>query len=152
MMEAERMSSFTILMAEDDPDDRFLLKQALRELGADADLRFVEDGEELMCYLRRCKNYADPMLSPRPVLIFLDLNMPKKDGREALVEIKTDPDLQRIPVVIWTTSEEREDRMQCKKAGADVFVTKPVSYAELINTIEKVVMKYSLRERTADKA
>jgi CheY-like chemotaxis protein len=143
MMETELMSSFTILMAEDDPDDRFIMEQALRELGTDADLRFVEDGEELMRYLRRCKNYTDPMLSPRPLLIFLDLNMPKKDGREALVEIKTDPDLQRIPVVIWTTSEEREDKMQCKKAGADVFVTKPVSYAELIDRIRKLVMRYS---------
>jgi two-component system, response regulator len=79
------------------------------------------------------------MLSPRPVIIFLDLNMPKKDGREALAEIKTDPYLQRIPVVKWTTSEEREDKMQCKKAGADVFVSKPVSYAELLNAVKKPV-------------
>jgi CheY-like chemotaxis protein len=143
MMEAERMSCFTILMAEDDPDDRFLMEQAFGELGTDADLRFVEDGEELMNYLRRSGKYADPTLFPLPVLILLDLNMPKKDGRQALVEIKADPDLRRIPVAIWTTSEEKEDRIQCQKAGADVYVTKPVGYSDFISRIRELVMKYS---------
>ncbi len=126
MMETERISSFTVLMAEDDPDDRFLMEQAFLEIGNHADLPFVEDGEELMHYLRRSGKYADPTCSPRPALIFLDLNMPRKDGRQALLEIKTDPDLGKIPVAIWTTSEEVEDRIQWEIAGADVFVTKPV--------------------------
>jgi CheY-like chemotaxis protein len=137
------MSDSTILMAEDDPDDRFLMTQAFIEIGNGRDLRFVEDGEELIHYLRRSGKYTDPAISPRPVLIFLYLNMPKKDGRQALVEIKADPDLQRIPVAIWTTSDEREDKIQCQKAGADVFVTKPANYAELINSVKKLLMRYS---------
>jgi CheY-like chemotaxis protein len=123
VVEAERMSCFTLLMADDDPDDRFLTQEACRELMNCGDLRFVEDGEELMRYLLRQGRYADPTVSPRPKLILLDLNMPKKDGRRALAEIKTDPDLRRIPVVVWTTSEEKEDRIQCLKAGADDYIT-----------------------------
>jgi hypothetical protein len=90
-MEDDEMSCFTLLMADDDPDDRFLTEQACLELRSCGDLRFVEDGEELMHYLRQTGKYADPTVSPRPALILLDLNMPKKDGRQALVEIKTDP-------------------------------------------------------------
>jgi len=137
------MGCFTVLMADDDPDDRFLTEQACRELMSCGDLRFVEDGEELMHYLRRRGRYADPKISPRPALILLDLNMPKKDGRRALVEIKADPDLRSIPVAIWTTSEEREDRIQCLEAGADDYVTKPSGYAELVSNIERLVTRYS---------
>lgn len=137
------MTRFTVLMAEDDPDDRFIMEQALRGIESGGDLRFVVDGEELMQYLRRLGNYADPMLSPRPALILLDLNMPKKDGRQALLEIKADPDLQRIPVVIWTTSYEKEDKVRCQKAGADVYVTKPPSYTELVNSVRKFLARYS---------
>jgi CheY-like chemotaxis protein len=143
------MSSITILMAEDDPDDRFLMKQAFLEIGTDADLRFVEDGEELMDYLLRSGKYTDAALSPRPGLIFLDLNMPKKDGRQALLEIKTDPNLERIPIAIWTTSNEVEDKIRCEIAGADVFVTKPTGYTELVDTVKKMVKKYSSQEGTA---
>jgi DNA-binding response OmpR family regulator len=85
------------------------------------------------------------------VLILLDLNMPKKDGRQALLEIKADPDLQRIPVVIWTTSVEREDKIYCKKAGADAFVTKPANYAELINSVKAFVSKYSSQGTAANR-
>jgi CheY-like chemotaxis protein len=137
------MSDSTILMAEDDPDDRFLMRQAFIEIGNGRDLRFVEDGEELIHYLRRSGKYTDPGFSPRPMLIFLDLNMAKKDGRQALIEIKVDPDLQTIPVVIWTTSDEREDKINCEKAGADVFVTKPVSFTELSNSVKTLVTRYS---------
>ena len=136
------MGRFTILMADDDPDDRFLTQEACRELMSCGDLRFVEDGEELMRYLLRQGKYAGPKLSPRPKLILLDLNMPKKDGRRALAEIKTDPDLRRIPVVVWTTSEEKEDRIQCLKAGADDYITKPAGYAELVNNINRLVTRY----------
>jgi CheY-like chemotaxis protein len=143
MMEAARMGCFTVLMADDDPDDRFLTEQACRELMSCGDLRFVEDGEELMHYLRRRGRYADPKISPRPALILLDLNMPKKDGRQALVEIKADPDLQKIPVAIWTTSDEKEDKIQCLKAGADDYVTKPAGYADLLSSIGRLVTRYS---------
>src|SRR5437763_1448340 len=105
-MKDDQLNSFKILMAEDDPDDRFFVAQAFQELGRYGDLRFVEDGQELMDYLRRLGKYADPMLSPRPMLILLDLNMPRKDGFQALLEIKTDPDLNLIPVAIWTTSAD----------------------------------------------
>lgn len=151
MMETDLMSCFTILMAEDDADDRFLMEQALRETGTCLDFRFVEDGEELMDYLLRSGKYTDPELSPRPVLIFLDLNMPKKDGRQAAVEIKANPDLRRIPVVIWTTSDEREDKIQCQKAGVDVFMTKPVSYSELVNSVRTFVTRYASKGINAEK-
>ena len=136
------MTGYTILMAEDDPDDRFLVQEAFREIGSCGDLRFVEDGEELMQYLGRAGKYADPMLSPRPALILLDLNMPKKDGRQALVEIKTDPDLQKIPVVVWTTSDEREDKAECEKAGASSFITKPLKYSELVDAVRNIVAQH----------
>ncbi len=145
------MTRFTILMAEDDPDDRFVMKHAFQDIEFVIDLRFVKDGEELLNYLFRSGKYADAALYPLPVLIFLDLNMPKKDGRQALVEIKTDPDLQRIPVVIWTTSNETEDKIQCEKAGADVFVTKPASYDELVNNVKGLVTRYSSPGTMADK-
>ena len=151
-MGSEPRSPFTILMAEDDPDDRFLVEEAVLQLGGGAELRFVEDGEELMRYLRRSGNYADPLLSPRPSLILLDLNMPKKDGRKALVEIKGDPGLQGIPVAIWTTSSEREDRIHCQKAGAEVYVTKPENYTELMNSVRKLITQYSPRQSSLDPA
>src|ERR1043166_7596979 len=94
----------TILMADDDADDRQLTKEAFEESRIANDLRFVEDGVELMDYLYRRGKYQDPTVSPRPGLILLDLNMPKKDGREALKEIKSDPKLKHIRVVILTTS------------------------------------------------
>jgi two-component system, response regulator len=150
MTGAGRMNRFTVLMAEDDPDDRFLIGEALQETGTCVDLRFVEDGEELMDYLHRLGKYTDPELSPLPLLIFLDLNMPKKDGRQAIVEIKANPDLQGIPVIIWTTSDDREDKIHCKKAGADVFVTKPASYAELISSVKSLVTRYSLQGTTTN--
>src|SRR5215203_4183751 len=100
-----RSKPITILMADDDPDDRQLTKEAFEEARLANDLRFVEDGEELMDYLCRRGNYADPACSPRPSLLLLDLNMPKKDGREALKEIKADPQLRQIRVVVLTTSK-----------------------------------------------
>jgi CheY-like chemotaxis protein len=142
-VENEKVPDFTILMAEDDPDDRFLMEQAFLEIGTAGDLRFVEDGEELIHYLLRSGKFSDATISPRPVLILLDLNMPKKDGRQALLEIKADPDLRGIPVVIWTTSDDREDKVQCRSAGADVFVTKPSNYIELVNSVRTLVRRYS---------
>jgi two-component system response regulator len=121
-----------ILMADDDADDRMLTRDALEESRVLNELRFVEDGEELMEYLTRKGKYADIKDSPRPGLILLDLNMPKKDGREALKEIKSDPNLRRIPVVIMTTSKAEEDIFRSYDFGASSFITKPVTFDRLV--------------------
>jgi CheY-like chemotaxis protein len=121
-----------ILMADDDADDRMLTRDALEESRVLNELRFVEDGEELMEYLTRKGKYADAKDSPRPGLILLDLNMPKKDGREALKEIKSDPNLRRIPVVIMTTSKAEEDVFRSYDFGASSFITKPVTFDRLV--------------------
>lgn len=122
-----------ILMADDDADDRMLTKDALEESRVLNELRFVEDGEELMDYLTRRGRFSDPADSPRPGLILLDLNMPKKDGREALKEIKADPDLRRIPVVVMTTSKAEEDVFRSYDIGASSFITKPVTFGRLVD-------------------
>ena len=121
-----------ILMADDDADDRMLTRDALEESRVLNELRFVEDGEELMEYLTRKGKYADAKESPRPGLILLDLNMPKKDGLEALKEIKSDPNLRRIPVVIMTTSKAEEDVFRSYDFGASSFITKPVTFDRLV--------------------
>jgi len=124
-----------ILMAEDDPDDRLMTKEALSECRLANELRFVDDGEELLDYLYRRGNYHDPELAPRPGIILLDLNMPRKDGREALKDIKTDPELRRIPIVVLTTSKAEEDILRSYNLGANSFITKPVSFEGLVNVI-----------------
>lgn len=131
----------TILMAEDDPDDRLLARQALKAERLANDLHIVEDGAELMDYLYRRGNYSDPAAAPRPGLILLDLNMPKLDGREALAQIKADPGLRRIPVVILTTSKAEEDVCSSYDNGASSYITKPVSFEGLANVIQ-VLGKY----------
>ena len=127
------MQSVTILIAEDDEDDRLLAEDAILESGVGGDLRFVENGEELLDYLHRRGEFQDPASSPRPNLILLDLNMPKKDGREALSEIKRDPSLRRIPIVILTTSKAEEDVLKIYDLGGNSFVTKPVSFEGLVD-------------------
>jgi len=121
-----------ILMADDDADDRMLTKDALTESRVLNDLRFVEDGEELLDYLKGRGAYTDREKSPKPGLILLDLNMPKKDGREALKEIKADPELRRIPVVVMTTSKAEEDVYRSYDLGASSFITKPVTFDRLV--------------------
>src|SRR5688500_8235115 len=108
-----------ILLADDDEEDRMLAANALEESRVVNDFRFVEDGEELLDYLYHRGKYADPQSSPTPGLILLDLNMPRKDGREALREIKVDPDLRRIPVVVLTTSKAEEDIYRTYVLGAN---------------------------------
>ena len=132
-----------ILMADDDPDDRVLVKDALAECGAEPGLlnamRFVGDGEELMDYLLRRGDYAEPDSCPRPDLILLDLNMPRKDGREALKEIRDDPDLRRIPIVVFTTSRADTDIRKVYELGANSFITKPAAFDALVTTVTKMV-------------
>jgi CheY-like chemotaxis protein len=122
----------SILMADDDPDDCYLTKEALEENRLANAMYFVGDGEELMDYLHRRGKYTDPAIAPRPGLILLDLNMPRKDGREALQEIKADPDLRRIPVVVLTTSKAEEDILRTYDLGANSFVIKPVTFEALV--------------------
>ncbi len=128
-------------MADDSEDDRFLAREALRESRVLNDLHEVEDGEELMDYLKRRGAYADAERSPRPGFILLDLNMPRKSGREALEEIKADASLKRIPVVVLTTSEEEADVIQSYDLGVNSFVTKPVSFGALVDVM-KTIGKY----------
>ena len=125
-----------ILMADDDADDRMLTKDALEESRVLNELRFVEDGEELMDYLKRRGKFTDPADTPRPGLILLDLNMPKKDGREALKEIKADPELRRIPIVVMTTSKAEEDIYRTYDFGASSFITKPVTFDRLVELMK----------------
>ncbi len=141
-MKKDNYSSITILMADDDPDDRLLTKDAFEEVRLANDLRFVEDGVELMDYLHRHDKFSDPSLSPRPGLILLDLNMPRKDGREALIEIKDDPELRRIPVVILTTSKDEEDIIRSYDLGVSAFITKPVTFEGLVNTLKTLTEYY----------
>ena len=122
----------TILLADDDADDRMLTKEALAESRLANDLRFVEDGEELLDYLRRRGKHASPDPSPRPGLILLHLNMPRKDGREALREIKSDPNLRSIPIVVLTTSKAEEDIYRTYDLGVNSFITKPVTFEGLV--------------------
>jgi CheY-like chemotaxis protein len=130
----------TILMADDDADDRLLARLALERQGLHGVLRTVDDGEELMDYLRRRGPYADPAASPRPSVVLLDLNMPRMDGREALREIKADPALRQIPVVVLTTSQSQAEVFRSYDLGANSFVTKPVSFDALVEVMQSLGM------------
>ena len=133
--------SITILLADDDADDRMMASDALEESRLANDLRCVEDGEELMDYLHRRGKYAPPNDAPRPGLILLDLNMPRKDGREALKEIKAQPELRTIPVVVLTTSKAEEDIYRTYDLGVNSFITKPVNFESLV-ALMKTLGKY----------
>jgi len=127
-----------ILLADDDEEDRMLAADAMVESRVANDLRFVEDGEELLEYLCKRGRYAAPDAAPTPGLILLDLNMPRKDGREALREIKADPDLRRIPIVVLTTSKAEEDIYRTYDLGANSFITKPVSFEGLVAVMRDI--------------
>lgn len=127
--------SIVILLADDDEEDRMLACQALAESGLSNVINCVTDGEDLMDYLHRRGKYAPPAEAPRPGLILLDLNMPKKDGREALREIKSDPNLRQIPVVVLTTSKAQEDIFSSYDSGANSYVSKPATFKGLIDAM-----------------
>jgi CheY-like chemotaxis protein len=126
----------TILVADDDDDDQILIRAAIEEERLCNDLRFVQDGEELLDYLKHRGKYEDASLSPPPALILLDLNMPKMDGFSALREIKADPELRSIPVIVLTTSQDSHAVQVCYNAGANSFVSKPISYEGLAAAIK----------------
>ncbi len=130
-------TALKLLLADDDPDDRLMTAEALAESRVKNELATVEDGEELLEYLRGTGRYADdpPEL---PGLILLDLNMPRMDGREALHEIKSDPDLRRIPVVVLTTSKAEADILRTYDLGVNSFITKPVTFEQLINVMNSI--------------
>ena len=130
-----------ILMADDDADDREMTQDAMRESRFANPMFFVQDGEELMDYLQRRGRFAAPQIAPRPGLILLDLNMPKKDGREALAEIKADPQLRHIPVVVLTTSKAETDILKTYSLGASSFISKPVTFDALVE-VTKALGRY----------
>lgn len=127
-----------ILVADDDPDDRLFIKEAIEEVRLANDLTLVNDGVELMDYLHRRGEYEYLSGYPLPGLILLDLNMPRKDGREALQEIKSHPDLRRIPVVVLTTSKADEDILRTYDLGANSFISKPVTFEKLVEVMTAV--------------
>ena|SRR5512146_2062678 len=124
-----------ILVAEDDDDDFLLTEQALRKEHLLNPVRRVADGVELMQYLRHCGQNGDQRANPVPSLILLDLNMPRKDGREALREIKSDEKLRRYPVVVLTTSRADEDVVRSYQLGVNSFITKPVTFQGLMEAV-----------------
>ena len=124
-----------ILMADDDADDRLLAQDALTECKLANELHFVENGDELLDYLHRRGKYSQGN-APRPGLILLDLNMPRKDGREALREIKTDSELKRIPVIVLTTSKADTDISKIYDLGANSFISKPVTFDSLVKVMK----------------
>jgi CheY-like chemotaxis protein len=126
----------TILLADDSEDDRMMTREALRESFVINQLCEVGDGEELMEYLQRRGEYSEPKSSPRPGLILLDLHMPRKSGHEALEEIKADPLLRRIPVIVLTTSDDEYDVIRSYDLGVSSFITKPVTFAGLVETMK----------------
>jgi CheY-like chemotaxis protein len=131
----------TILLADDDPDDRMLTRDAFEESRLRNVLEMVEDGEELMDYLHARGKYTGEEARPRPSLILLDLNMPRKDGREALKEIKSCPDLRNIPVVVLTTSKAEEDILRTYDLGVNSFIIKPVTFDGMVDVL-KTIGKY----------
>ena len=122
----------SILIADDDLDDCQMIKEALQVSHLLNELNFVSDGEELMSYLHHKGKYEDSKKYPTPGIILLDLNMPKKDGREALKEIKGDPKLRQIPVIVLTTSKAEEDIFRTYNLGVNSFITKPVAFESLV--------------------
>lgn len=126
------MDDIFILIAEDDADDRFLLQTAFSENGFKDTLHFVENGVEVMEYLNRMLD-DDTVQIPRFVL--LDLNMPKKDGREVLKEIKQNPKLKKLPVIIFSTTNNEQEMKRCYESGANSYITKPNSFESLIKTV-----------------
>jgi CheY-like chemotaxis protein len=140
-MSPELLKPITILMADDDVEDRMLAKEALDESRLANEIKFVEDGQELLDYLFNHGSYSDKQKYPKPGIILLDLNMPKKDGREALKEIKAEKNFRSIPVIVLTTSKAEEDIIRSYDLGVNSFITKPVSFAGLVDVM-KTVGKY----------
>ncbi|HTL81207.1 MAG TPA: response regulator [Bacteroidia bacterium] len=130
-----------ILIADDDEEDRMLIADALKESRLKNKIQMVENGEELIEYLTHKGQFSDPMKYPKPGLILLDLNMPRKDGREALKEIKAFKNLRSIPIIILTTSKAEEDILRSYDLGVNSFITKPVTFTSMVDVM-KTLNKY----------
>lgn len=129
------MKSIEILLVEDNPGDVDLAREALQNSKVRNTLHVVGDGEAAMAFLRQQDKYAG---TPRPDLVLLDLNLPKKDGREVLAEVKADADLKRIPVVILTTSKAEEDILVSYNLHANCFITKPIDFNQFIKVVQAI--------------
>lgn len=140
-MAEEQKTAIEIMIADDDAEDRMLIMDALKENRLKNNIQCVEDGEELLNYLRNKGKYSDRKKFPKPGIILLDLNMPKKDGREALREIKSDRELCSIPIIILTTSKAEEDILRSYNLRVNSFITKPVSFSAMVD-IMKTLNKY----------
>jgi CheY-like chemotaxis protein len=138
IMTENARNPFVVLMADDDIDDVMLVRDALKDCRCEADFRYVEDGDEAMDYLMGRGRYQNPDLSPRPSLILLDLNMPKKDGMQTLQEIRNSPEIRTIPVVVLTTSRDRDLMLRIYRLGGSAFITKPAVYKDMIKTVERL--------------
>ena len=134
----DRRADVAILMADDDPDDRLLARDAFAEARMHNRIVFVEDGEEVIEYLNRRGKFRDAVAYPMPGLILLDLNMPRRDGREVLAEIKADPAFKHIPVVVLTTSRAEEDVMKSYRNGGNSYIVKPVTFRELTEVVREI--------------
>jgi len=152
MSRTKNATPITILMADDDADDRQLTREALEDARLINDIRFVENGEELLEYLRRQGKWAAPADAPRPGLILLDLNMPRKDGRTVLKEIKQDPDFRTIPVVILTTSKSDEDVYRSYDLGVNSYIVKPVDFVKFVEEVAKAGCYWVLLNRIPGEA
>lgn len=132
------MKLIPILVAEDDPEDRFLIKESLARVRLAHSIHFVEDGAQIIDYLKNQGEFSDAEAFPKPGLVLLDLNMPKKSGLEVLEFIRADPELCPLPVVFLTTSREQEDLMACYRKGANSFISKPVDFEGLVAVMHAV--------------
>jgi CheY-like chemotaxis protein len=131
------MQKLFILVAEDDSDDRFLLQTAFREKGFNDKVEFVENGVELIEYLTRLQDDKTGE-GNYPYFILLDLNMPKKDGREALKEIKQHPVFKKIPIIVFTTTKNENEIRRCYELGANTYIVKPVSFEGLLKAVDSI--------------
>jgi two-component system response regulator len=138
---ARNSTPITILVADDDADDRLMILEAFEESTVANRVDFVVDGEELLQYLRREGTFARLAAEPYPGVVLLDLNMPRKDGREALRDMKLDPALCRIPIVVLTTSRAEEDIVRTYGLGVSSFITKPVTFEGLVDAL-RIICRY----------
>jgi CheY-like chemotaxis protein len=143
------MKNLFILIAEDDEDDRFLLRTAFEENGFDDQLHFVEDGVELWSYLKNAA--SGKTVEKIPHFILLDLNMPKKSGREVLKDIKEVPALRKIPVIVFSTTNNELEMKRCFDLGASAYISKPNSYEGLLKTVSDLHKSYMEQRVDTDK-
>ena len=138
MVRADTSDRTVLVMADDDPADCLLTEKALRKAEITCPLYVVHDGAELMDYLTRRGDYSDPAAAPRPSLILLDLNMPKVNGTEVLARLRDEPELCRIPVVVFTTSDEERDIATSYALGANAYMVKPSAFDDMVSVARVV--------------